>query len=339
MSVVNTSKQKILAVGSGILTVLLLLFVGFFVAENDKTRNSANDNAKTKSIETVNSLEDETVDSGQHILPPDKFTDLNLVAKSVYVFKPETGEILYLKNSGAQLPLASIAKVMNAIVVGEYMHPDAVVEIPSRALDKFGSSGLISKEKWQIGDLANFTMMVSSNDGANALAAATAAFMKGTKNENLKEYTENVKDFKTVMNNKAKALGLTQTYFLDEAGLDLTDDISGAYGSARDVAYMFDYAIKNASKTMESTTVKDAWFTSLDNINHPAINTDEVINEIPGLIAGKTGYTPLAGGNLVVAFNPGMGDRVVAVVLGSTKKGRFDDMKKIVDAVLETPEL
>jgi len=56
------------------------------------------------------------------------------------------------------------------------------------------------------------------------------------------------------------------------------------------------------------------------------------LGAIPGIIMGKTGYTDLAGGNLAVVFDAGVGHPVVAVVMGSTQDGRFSDMKQLVSA-------
>jgi D-alanyl-D-alanine carboxypeptidase len=63
-----------------------------------------------------------------------------------------------------------------------------------------------------------------------------------------------------------------------------------------------------------------------------AIPTAEPILEFPGLIGAKTGYTDLAGGNLVVAFDLEIGHPVIAVVLGSTQEGRFTDMRALIEA-------
>ncbi len=61
------------------------------------------------------------------------------------------------------------------------------------------------------------------------------------------------------------------------------------------------------------------------NASHIAENTNALVGMIPGLIASKTGYTDLAGGNLVIAFDAGIGHPAVVVVLGSTKDERFSD--------------
>jgi len=135
------------------------------------------------------------------------------------------------------------------------------------------------------------------------------------------------------MNEKVNELGLAQTYFLDEAGLDVSDTQSGAYGSAVDVAKMFAYALDTIPASLEATTLTDTWFDE-GNESYPAINTNKIIGSIPGLIAGKTGYTDLAGGNLVVAFDAGLSEPIIVAVLGSTKSGRFTDVKKLVRATL-----
>ena len=67
-----------------------------------------------------------------------------------------------------------------------------------------------------------------------------------------------------------------------------------------------------------------------------AFNTNEALGELPGLIMGKTGITDLAGGNLGIVFEVSPNHPVVAVVLGSTRDGRFEDMKKLVARTQET---
>ena len=137
----STHNQKLLALISGAITVLLLLIVGFFVTESAKAKAKKN----TQQDTTIKRIEAQDVTEKikpHHILPPDKFHGLDLVAKAVYVFKPETHQVLFAKHEHTQLPLASIAKVMNAIIVAEYMHPDSIVKIPRRSLAKYGSSTL-----------------------------------------------------------------------------------------------------------------------------------------------------------------------------------------------------
>ncbi len=240
------------------------------------------------------------------------YSDITLDAKAAIVYRPSTGEVLYSKNKDIQLPLASIAKIMSAIIAKE--------NLPEGTQISFVESF------WKLGDILNYALMVSSNEATSVLAATAGALDGSIINPQA--------SFIKKMNNKASNLGLFQTYFLDEAGLDVSDTQSGAYGSASDVANMFAYALRVIPSTLEATTVSDTWFNTSTE-PQMAVNTNKAIGMIPGLIAGKTGFTNLAGGNLVVAFDTGLSDPIIAVVLGSTKEGRFSDIEKLVNATLK----
>ncbi len=246
-----------------------------------------------------------------------QLANITLRAKAAYVYNPVTGDVLFSKNSEAQLPLASITKVMSAIVAEENIAQNTNI--------KFADSS------WRLEDLVNYTLMISSNDGAEALASAATSIGLANTFKKSKDET-----FIEAMNSKAVELNLHQTYFLDVAGLDLSDAQSGAYGSAIDVAHLFAYALDTIPSALEATTLADTWFYTQEGDAKPAINTNQALGAIPGLIAGKTGYTDLAGGNLVVAFDAGLNDPIIAVVLGSTKEGRFTDIEKLVRATIDT---
>jgi D-alanyl-D-alanine carboxypeptidase len=65
-------------------------------------------------------------------------------------------------------------------------------------------------------------------------------------------------------------------------------------------------------------------------------NTDKLAENLPGLIAGKTGFSDLAGGNLAVAVDIGLNHPVIIVVLGSTEEGRFEDVKELYYAIINS---
>lgn len=136
-----------------------------------------------------------------------------------------------------------------------------------------------------------------------------------------------------MMNEKALSLKLDQMEFYNESGLDVNERQNGGYGSARNVAELLAELWKKYPETIEITAHKDASIYSQDDIAHYLSNTNEIVGNIPGLIASKTGFTNISGGNLAVIFDRGMGDPVVVVVLGSGYKERFDDMKKLVEAI------
>ncbi|MDD2935449.1 MAG: hypothetical protein PHX25_03165, partial [Candidatus Pacebacteria bacterium] len=137
------------------------------------------------------------------------------------------------------------------------------------------------------------------------------------------------------MNKKAEEIGLAQTFFLNESGLDESELTSGAYGSAKDMAFLMNHIIKNNYKLIEATKYPVLRISS-DNKNYLFENTNEIVESIPGIIGSKTGYTDLAGGNLTIAFDVGIGHPIIVSVLGSSKEGRFEDVLKLVNASINT---
>lgn len=253
----------------------------------------------------------------------DPFSAINIGAKGVIVFDVKNNEILYEKNVELQLPLASLAKVMSALVALE-TSPDADVMITPYALSAEGDSGLLGGERWQRSNLSDFILMTSSNDGVKALASAYVA-------QEGEESGTQEGAFINRMNEKAHAIGLAQTFFLNETGLDERGEVSGSYGSAKDMALLFSYIIRTHPELMSATTRAEARISSFDAV-HIATNTNKILASIPGLIASKTGFTDLAGGNLAVAFEVGPLRPIVVVVLGSTEEGRFQDVESLVRA-------
>ncbi len=203
---------------------------------------------------------------------------------------------------------------MTALGAKESFPSSLLVKIPKEAVLQEGDEGFIVGEEWPILDLIDAMLISSSNDAAFALAS-----------EFNKDFNE---DFVSLMNKKAKELDLAQTYFLNPTGLDLSENMSGAYGSAKDISQLLLYAVKNHSSLMETTRLNIA------SINSRKFkNTDQIINELPGFIAGKTGYSDLAGGNLAIMIDKGYSHPFIIVVLGSTYDGRFTDVKTLYNLI------
>ena len=250
------------------------------------------------------------------------------IAKSAYVFDIKENKVLYKKNEFIQLPLASLTKLMMALTASRLFPVNSKVIIKKEFLSAEGDSGLFADESWRLSDLLDFSLMVSSNDGARSIASVVGAFDLKTE-----DYILGRRDFITKMNLLAKELDLKQTYFTNESGLDV-GGVSGGYGSAIDVANLMKYILKNYPDILEATKYQSLEILSLTKI-HKAENTNIDINKIPNLIASKTGYTDMAGGNLAVAFDASIGRPVIVVVLGSSVDGRFNDVSALVKASLE----
>lgn len=251
------------------------------------------------------------------------FDSLEILAQGAIVVDLNTDKILYQKSAGEPLPLASITKLMTALVASEVIEDGAIVSISQSAIDQAGESGLKVGEQFSYQSLSDLVLLTSSNDGAYALSA----YVGGSFDPDSPDEA-----FVKAMNVRAKELGLSQTSFRNPTGLDISITEAGAYGSARDVATLLEYIIETSPALLESTTYTGANIYSTGGALHIADNTNYVVDAIPHAIASKTGYTTLAGGNLVVAFEVGLNRPVIVVVLGSTHQGRFSDMLKLVEA-------
>lgn len=256
----------------------------------------------------------------------DRFASVALLARSAIVVDATDGRALFALNPDAQLPLASITKVAMALTVSEALRPDDVIIIPRDTVPTADAPSLRAGERWTENDLLDYTLTASSNDGANILAAAADANLRAL-------YPQAPAGGAALwrMNDLARQLGLTGTFFLNVNGLDISSTQSGAYGSARDVSKLLTYAATSAPAVFDATTRRSVTLTAVTGEKVTATNTNEALPSIPGLVMGKTGYTDLAGGNLGVVFDD-EGHRIVAVVLGSTLDGRFSDMASLVAA-------
>ena len=251
----------------------------------------------------------------------DPFMTVVLQAKSAYVFDVKNQKVIFNKNATDILPLASITKIMTANVASEMLASTSTVSIGKADLAQDGDSGLLLGERWNFKKLLDFTLSVSSNDGASALATASSP------------------EFINKMNEKAKNLGLTSMRFYNPTGLDESLTQSGGYGSAADVARLFTYTLQNHPEIFEATRSARFVTYSLDKISHTAVNTDAEINNIPGIIGSKTGFSDLAGGNLAIVYDASINYPIIVVVLGSTYDERFTDVLSLVKATNQTLSL
>jgi serine-type D-Ala-D-Ala carboxypeptidase (penicillin-binding protein 5/6) len=237
---------------------------------------------------------------------------------AAYVYDIEGDTVLYEKNGLAQLPLASLAKVMTVFTSLETLGQDGVVTMTDDAFTPEGDWGFVKGEEWKAGDLAAYTLIESANDGARALLLAAADKLHMSE-----------ADFIEAMNRRARGLDLHQTYFINETGLDVSASTAGAYGSARDIAHLVSYVALFAPDRIERSALPGGTFTSLSGRAHKAENTTLLAASYGAAMGSKTGYTDLAGGNLAFIYEPIPGRPVALVVLGSTREGRVDDVRAL----------
>ncbi|MBL1434449.1 D-alanyl-D-alanine carboxypeptidase [Candidatus Wolfebacteria bacterium] len=291
--------QKIFTIG-GILLLLIALLIGISYL------------APSKAIEVAADLE---------ISLPNPYDDITLSAQAALVYDLNTQEILFGIEEETQLPLASLTKLLSTYLATKELGENRYIRITSEDLRTEGDSGLFVSEVWKVGDLARYTLISSSNDGAHALTRALS--------------TQSGKTPALFLSQAAAALALPQTFALNGSGLDTSTQMSGAYGSAYDIAVLLGVIYKENRDLLLDSSSATAVFTSADGFTHEAKSTNSLADTLPLLVGAKTGYTDLAGGNLAVLVEVAPGRPIAIVVLSSTREGRFTDVETLVEKTLQ----
>lgn len=240
--------------------------------------------------------------------------DVSLQAKAISIYDETLNRKIYRRNDDEEMPIASLTKIMTVVTALSSHKIGDIISISKEALDQESNYGFFVDEKFKIEDLAKFTLIGSANDGAHALAEGGNAFLEK-------------------MNDKARKIGMENTLFFNFTGLDIDAGFAGAYASASDVNIMALYALKAYPEVFSASILPEINIESLSGTNHNIKNTDIILEKIPNILFSKTGYTPLAGGNLTVIYKNKYGHNIVVTVLGSTIDGRFSDMEKIIDTL------
>ncbi len=246
------------------------------------------------------------------------FPEVALSARAAIVYDLATRETLYAKNADAQLPLASLSKLLTVYAALGELGEGSSVAVGRDALRYDPPRAFRGGETFALADLARLTLTGSLNDGAATLAGAAAAHAG---------VAEGI-----MFANSAAALGLAQTYALNGNGLDESGLLSGAYGSARDVALLAGTFVERYPEIALATTRPSVSATSLAGKTYTIANTNRDLAEAPRLLLSKTGSTELAGGNLALVFDAAIEHPIAIVVLGSSKEARFADAHILIDA-------
>jgi D-alanyl-D-alanine carboxypeptidase (penicillin-binding protein 5/6) len=239
-------------------------------------------------------------------------------AHAAIVYDLSTGTVLFEKNADAQLPLASLTKLLTVYAALATFSPATPVTISETAAAAEAPHAFDAGETLALADLARLTLTASLNDGAAAIAEAAAAGRD--------------RSTPATLAGAAAALALSQTYAHNGSGLDVNAAVSGGYGSARDMARLAGALIDKAPGIALATTEPTAYAQAADGTGYRVRNTDPIAGTIPGLLLSKTGFTDLAGGNLALVFDAGMGHPIAVVVLGAGKDTRFSDGMALVEA-------
>ncbi len=217
---------------------------------------------------------------------------------SYAVIDADTGRLLYGSSPHVKMPIASLTKMWTALVAVENAELDMEVTISHEAGLAEGSSIYLEPgEKVKLETLLYGLMLRSGNDAAHAIAESVGGSVEG---------------FVDLMNEKALFYGLKNTYFTNPSGLHHEFHISTAY----DTALMLKYAMDNENFREIATTIT---YNSTDKLTHGTnwLNKHRLLRENVGAIAGKTGFTKIAGRTLATYFEKD-GKRVIVVTLNES---------------------
>jgi len=257
----------------------------------------------------------------------DDFKDIEINARaaiSIKVDRQGNKKILFEKNSQEQLPIASLTKLMTAFVIFDldetYSFFD-LISITKEAVNQESSSkyrDLKIGERLSVENLLYIMLLESSNDAAFALTELIGE-----------------KVFIKLMNIYAQDISLENTYFINSTGLEPDDpNQTKNYSTARDLAEFTEYAFRKQARLFEFTTNKNRTIINEDGSVHHVIleNTNKLLEEIPEILGGKTGWTPSAGGCLLIILDdPKSNDYYINIILGA--KDRFAEMRKIINLI------
>ncbi len=250
--------------------------------------------------------------------------NVDIAAKSAYVKRVDTNEVIFAKNETESLPLASITKAMTALFAYENIEPKSLIRITQYDLNQDGEYGLYLGETFLKEKLIDFAMVVSSNDAASALISHISLSKSVERSSIISQ-----------MNEYGKKIGMRNTVFRNETGLDISEFKASSTGTAEDISKLFEYITKNYPEVLDSTRERNISVRSESGEIHNIKNTNAIVGRLTGLLGSKTGYTDLAGGNLAVVVDVGLNDPYIIVVLGSTQEKRFEDVEKIYKEIIK----
>ena len=243
-------------------------------------------------------------------------------ARAALVMDAQTGEVLYSKNSSLAVPIASITKVMTAVVTAD-ARLDMSEEITLQQIDFAGAGGKNSSSTLRVGDTMNraeallFALMKSENPAAAALA---------------RTYPGGRPAFIAAMNAKARQLGMTSTRYAESTGLD-PHNVS----SARDLGILVSAASQYGLIRQFSTTPTYDF-----NLGYRVLksnNTNALVrNGGWNINLSKTGYINEAGRCVVMHTTVNSRPAVVVLLGASTSQARTNDATNLLNWVASLPK-
>ncbi len=244
---------------------------------------------------------------------------LNLYARSAVLMDADSGRVLYQKNGDTHMPNASTTKILTCIVAieSQKLEETATASAYAATMPKV-HLGLQQGEQFVLKDLLYSLMLESHNDSAVVIAEHIGGTVEG---------------FADLMNQKAKEIGCEDTYFITPNGLDAKDEMGTHGTTARDLARIMSYCLKNET-FLEITRAGSYEFTNVEGSKHyTCYNHNAFLTMMEGALTGKTGFTGNAGYCYVGALRQGERTFVVALLAcgwPNNKSYKWSDTRELM---------
>lgn len=218
----------------------------------------------------------------------------------------DSGRILYEKNANQKRLIASITKIMTAIVAIEEGDLTEKITVGEEVLSMYGTNIYVEVgEKMKLRDLLYGLLLRSGNDASVVIAKAIAG---------------SEEKFVNLMNKKAQEIGMKNTIFKNPHGLD---EETENYSTAYDMALLSKYAYKN--KTYRNIVSTDKYEVSTGKKTYLWYNRNKLLTTYEYCTGGKNGYTPRAGKTLVTtASKKGLNLTIVTLSDGDIYNNHID---------------
>lgn len=239
---------------------------------------------------------------------PEALRHRTLTASGVTIVDLESAQMLFSVNPDERRPIASLTKLMTAVVIEERRDLAEWVVVPKGVTAIQGNAvRLIPGQHFRVGDLLTAMLVSSSNDAAFALAL---------------HHSGSEEAFAKLMNERAAALGLDHTSFVNAMGFDNPAQLS----TPRDVAHLATFALKK-NALRERMSLSHASIRSREGTEVALEQTHQLLKTKSAVVAGKTGTTDAAGQCLMSVVRERDRDYLV-VILSSSE--RYRDMRVLL---------
>lgn len=320
MFVHYSTKEKFLA----LITVFLLFFtvgLSFFYISKENKRKTDILKAQVLKLQAEQKLK-EKLDNISNI---NASSNLPIISSKSFltsaISKRGIERVFGEREADLKLPIASISKLMTALIVVENIDLNSQIMATSDYVGGEESYFILEVgKKYKVRDLIANALIASDNDSARLLAGY---------------FGED--DFINKMNQKASLLNLKNTKFFNVTGLDPVDNININYSTARDLTTLLMYIWNNYPQIIKMTNNISYNFCDINNFCKEIFNTNKLLSDknlnLPvKIIASKTGTTDLALKNLIILFEYPEDILMINVVLGS--KDNFTDTLSIINNLI-----